>query len=165
VEKLRKKFASKAETLKTRILSAEAAVEREKSQAKRAALDTAISFGSTLLGAVLGRKMLSSTSVTRASTSMRSAGRAAEQRGDIGRAEEKLEDLQEKLQQLEEEFQEDVEELEEKYHVDQLEFEELSVRPRKTDIEVDKVALLWTPWRVDASGIAEPLYELSEVGG
>ena len=93
---------------------------------------------------------------------MRSVGRAAQQRSDIGRAEEKLEDLKEKLEQLEEEFQEDVEELEEKYHVDELELEELSVRPRKTDIEVDKVALLWTPWRVDSSGIAEPLYELDD---
>ncbi len=163
VEKLRQKFAAKADTLQSRIVAAEAAVDREKSQAHRATMDSVISFGSTLLGAVLGRKLLSRTGVTRASTSMRSAGRAVQQRGDIARAEEKLEDLQEKLQQLEEDFREDVEQLEEKFHADQLSLEELSVRPRKTDIQIGQLALLWTPWRVDAAGIAEPLYALPPV--
>lgn len=35
------------------------------------------------------------------------------------------------------------------------ELEEVTVRPRKTDIEASRPALVWTPWRVDAEGIAE----------
>ena len=163
IEKLKDKFASKTKTLVGRIESAEAAVQRERDQSKRATMDSVISFGSTLLGAVFGRKLMSSTSVSRASTSMRSATRAMEQRGDIGRAQEKVEDLKDELDELEQKFKEEVEELEEKFNVDDLEFEELPLRPRKTDIDIDEVALIWTPWRVDSTGIAEPLYELEEI--
>ncbi|NIP85382.1 MAG: ATP-binding protein, partial [Planctomycetales bacterium] len=164
VEKLRKKFAAKADTLRSRIVAAEAAVEREKSQAQRATLDSAVSFGATLLGALLGRKLISRTSVSRASTSVRSAGRAAQQRGDIARAEDKLAGLRDKLLQLEERFGADVDQLEEKYHADQLPLEPLSLRPRKSDIEVQRPAVVWTPWQVDPSGIAAPLYALPPAG-
>jgi multidrug resistance efflux pump len=160
VEKLRKSFESKFATLQNRIKSAEAAVERERSQARTATIDTAISIGSTLLGALFGRKVASRTNVSRASTSMRTAGRAAQQRGDVSQAQEKVEHLQHDLDALEEQFNQEVQALEEKFDVEKLEFEELSVRPRKSDIEIADVALVWTPWRVDASGIAEPLYTL-----
>jgi hypothetical protein len=162
VEKLRKSYASKFDTLQGRIKSAEAAVDREKAQARTATIDTAISIGSTLLGALFGRKVASRTNVTRASTSMRTAGRAAQQRGDISQAQEKVEDLQQELDALEEELNEEVAALEAKFDVEKLVFEELAVRPRKSDIEIAKVALVWTPWCVDSSGIAEPLYDLSE---
>ncbi|MEZ6047194.1 MAG: hypothetical protein R3C11_16760 [Planctomycetaceae bacterium] len=72
VEKLRSKYASKTATCKLDSM-AEAAVDREKSQATRATLDSAISFGSTLLGAIFGRKLASRAECfTKASTSMRS---------------------------------------------------------------------------------------------
>src|SRR5690606_21214553 len=59
VGKLRKKYASKIATLEKRILAAEQRVEREKGQASRAAFDSVISIGSTLLGTLFGRKALS----------------------------------------------------------------------------------------------------------
>ncbi len=163
VEKLRKKYASKFATIKDRIESAQAAVDRETAQARKAKFDTAISFGGTLLGALFGRKLASRTSVSRASTSMRSASRAAQQHSDIARAEKKLKDYKEKFEVLEEEFEDEVDELEAKFDVDNFEFEKLPVRPLKSDIEVGEVALVWTPWRVDSNGIAEPLFELQPV--
>ncbi len=162
VEKLRKSYGSKLATLQDRIKSAEAAVDREKAQARSATIDTAISIGSTLLGALFGRKIASRTNVTRASTSMRSVGRAAQQRGDVSQAQEKVEDLKTEFEALEEELNKEVAALEEKFDTEKLVFDELQVRPRKSDIEVAKIALVWTPWRVDASGIAEPLYVLNE---
>jgi hypothetical protein len=32
------------------------------------------------------------------------------------------------------------------------------LKPRKADIEVDRVALAWLPYRVDGEGRAEPVY-------
>ena len=31
----------------------------------------------------------------------------------------------------------------------------------QTDIDIDRVALVWTPWRVDPTGIAEPMFQFS----
>ena len=161
VEKLRDRYASKLATLKDRIRAAEARVETEESQYRKAKLDTAVSIGSSILGALFGRKLASRVNVGRAATSARSASRAAQQRGDIGRAEEKLDDLKEKLTDLEAKFASDVDQLEDAYRPDSLELDELSVSPRKSDIQVENVALVWLPWRIDAAGVAELMCELT----
>ena len=88
-EKLRAKYAPKIAALQERLRRAEAAKEREADQAKRAKMDTVISLGSTLLGAFLGRKAVSLGTVGKAATTMRSAGRAMDQAGDVGRARRK----------------------------------------------------------------------------
>ncbi|QDT51044.1 AAA-like domain protein [Symmachiella dynata] len=160
VEKIRDRFTTKLQRLQGKIQTAEERVAREKSQATKATTDSVISIGSTILGALFGRKIASRTNVGRASTSMRSAGRAAQQRSDVARAEEKVENLNEQVEDLQRQFEEDVDQLEEAFQVDALELEELSMRPRKSDIDVDEVALLWTPWRVDADGTAEPVFRL-----
>ena len=161
IEKLRKRYAPKLAALQDRVRAAQAAVERETAQYRRASLDTAISIGSSILGALFGRRLASRTNVGKASSSMRSVGRAAQQRGDIGRAEEKVESLQEKLIELEEGFEQQRQRLEATYEIDDLDLDELTVRPRKGDIDILPLVLLWTPWHVDASGIAEPAYALS----
>ena len=158
VEKLRKKYATKLASLQERIRTAEQRVDREKSQMQTKTVQAAISFGTSVLGALLGRKLLSSTNVSRAGTAMRSAQRASNERSDISRAKESVEALQKKLTDLEQKFQEQVEQVERATHPDQLELEPLDIRPRKSDISTKPILLAWTPWRVDANGIAEPAW-------
>jgi hypothetical protein len=160
VEKLRKSYGTKVASVEKRIKTAQAGVDREKSQASRAMFDSAISFGGTVLGALFGRKKASRTNVSKASTSLRSAGRAAQQKGDVSRAEEKVEDLNAELQKLEQELAEEIKTLEGKFDVENLSLKTLEVTPRKSDIEVSPIAIVWTPWKVDAQGLAEPLYTM-----
>ena len=157
-EKLRKKFAKKFDSLRGKIMRAETKIEKEREQYQQKKRESWISFGQSILGAVLGRKTMSSTNVTRASSSMRSFGRASKEKGDIARAEESLEVLQEQFEELENEFKEEVDMLEEKFDAEELELEELEIRPKKTDISIEKFGILWTPWRVDEDGIAEAVY-------
>ncbi|QDT64657.1 helicase HerA domain-containing protein [Calycomorphotria hydatis] len=161
VEKLRAKYAARFKTLKGRMDSAEDAIAREKSQAHQATISAAVSFGSSILSAMFGRKLASSTNVRRATTSMRSAGRAAEQHSDISRAELKLDRLEEDWKELEEKMNEDIEQLEAEFDPQHLEIETLEVAPKKSDIVPLPVALVWTPWSVDDQGIAEPAFQLS----
>jgi hypothetical protein len=158
VEKLRKKFAPKLKSIEERIRKAEQRVEKEKTQTKEQWIGTAVSIGTTLLGAFTGRKLTSASNVRRAASSMKSAGRIARERGDVGRAEENVEALQEELVALEDEFTLASETLRERFTADALELKELPVRPRKSDLSVERVALLWTPWIVDAVGIAKPAF-------
>ncbi|MFV1964977.1 MAG: ATP-binding protein [Pirellulaceae bacterium] len=158
VEKLRKRYSPKLRRLQERIRKAEQAVAREKSQVHQQTLQTALSIGTTVLGALFGRKLGSRTNVTRAASSMRSAGRVASQSGDVQRARENVETLQQQMQDLENEFQKESTEVRERYQPDELEVAELPIRPRKSDLSVEQVTLVWTPWRVDASGIAEPAF-------
>src|SRR5215471_4952937 len=63
VEKLRQKYASKIGALEEKKRRAEQAVDREADQAKAQKMQTAISFGATLLSSLLGRKTLSLSSM------------------------------------------------------------------------------------------------------
>jgi hypothetical protein len=156
VEKLRAKYAPKLARLQDQIRTAEERIERERDQYEHRKLDTAISIGSTVLGALFGRKLGSATTVGRATTAMRGAGRAARERGDIGRAQERHEALLAKLADLEAELEDQLASLQGSYDPESLECEQLEIKPRKSDIAVDRLVLAWTPWHVDADGVAEP---------
>ena len=107
-ENLRKKFAPKLAALQERLRRAEAVKQREAEQANRAKFDTVISLGSTLLGAFLGRKAVSATSLGRAAGTLRSAGRAMEQSGDVVRARETAEAIQQQSEELQAQFDAEV---------------------------------------------------------
>ena len=157
-EKLRKRYASKFTTIRDRIRRAEDKVEKEEEEYKSSRMNSVLSVGTTLMGALLGRKTVSVTNARRAQSSMRSFGRSSKQKSDIGRAQENLEDLHVKYEDLETEFKDEVAQLEEKLSVDNLEFEELILPPRKSDLSVEQFAVVWLPWEVDQDGIAEPVY-------
>ncbi len=158
VEKLRRKYATKLGTLKDQMERAKQRVAREKDEYQQKTLDTVISVGASIFGALLGRKLMSRTNVSKASTSARSVGRAARARSDIGRAEEKLETLEQKMKQMRQRTEQEIEKIDAAYQPDQLELEALNVRPRKSDIKVQPITVVWTPWLVDSAGIAQPAY-------
>ena len=153
VEKLRKRYGKKFSTLRSRIRRAEDKVEVEKEQYQQSRMSSYLSIGQTLIGAILGRR-----STRSAATSVRGWGRSGKEKSDIERAEDNVKELLVKFEDLEREFNDEVEELEDKLSVDNLEYSELKLRPRKSDISVEQFGICWLPWRVDSSGIAEPIY-------
>jgi hypothetical protein len=129
VEQLRKKYAPKLQTLQDQIRRAEDKREREKDQLSSQRLQTAVSIGTTVLGALFGRKAISAGNVGRAASAVRTASRMGKEKDDIARAEESLEVL--RIAQ---------------------------VVPRKSDIAVGEVALVWAPWRKGSDGFPAQAY-------
>ena len=147
VEALRKKYASRLRTLRDRIQRAEQKIEREREQVSSKRIDTAISLGSTILSAFLGRKKLSSTTLSKAGTTARTFGRSGKEAEDVRRAEESLETLEEQLRDLEADLQRLlIDEMGERYEPMNEELEIVALRPRRTDVQVDQVALAWVPY-------------------
>ncbi|MHC5009740.1 MAG: ATP-binding protein, partial [Planctomycetota bacterium] len=155
LEKLRTKYAPKVERLQERIRKAEQRVEVETDQYESQKRGTLISLGATVLGAIFGRKKVTTGTVGRAGTTMRGAGRAASQKQDIARARENVKALQDDLKRLEAEFEAKVDQLEAQVDPTSFEIEAVPIRPRKSDIGVDRLVLAWAPWKVDRDGIAE----------
>ena len=154
VEQLRQKYASKIASLEDRIRRAEYALDREQEQAKQQKLQTAISFGTTLLGAFMGRKAMSRSTIGKATTAARGASRAMKEAKDVKMAEEKLQVLQQQLTELQDELANEIEQV--KSSIDPLaeNLENYVLRPKKTDISVSLVALTWVPyWQDDRGGI------------
>ncbi len=156
IEKLRKRYAPKLARVQSQIQTAEHRVGKETEQLGQQTLQTAISAGATVLGALFGRKLASVGTVGRATTTMRGMGRAAREKQDIARAREKLEELHTKLADLEAEFETEVEALRESADPDNVEITEKAIHPRKSDITIEPIVLVWTPWWIDGNGIAVP---------
>jgi len=143
--KLREKYASRIAALRERLRRAEQAVEREAGQARSAKISTALSFGSTLLGAFLGRKVVSATNVRKAGTALRGVGRSLEQSQDVERAGETVEAIQQALADLDARFQAEIDAAEGTCDPAREALETIEVRPSKTDVSVKLVALAWAP--------------------
>jgi hypothetical protein len=156
VEKLRQKYAPKIATLEERIRKAQIKVEKEQSQATQQTMNTALSVGASILGAIFGRKLMSTTNVTRAASSMRQAGKIARERQDVADAAEGVEVLQQQLSDLNAQFTAETEKLQSGLAPDTLALEEVQIAPKKADIAVQQVCLVWQPWIVRMDGAVEP---------
>ncbi len=145
IEKVRDKQAAKLAALTDKIDRARQKVEREKSEAKNQSLQTYVSIGTAVLGALLGRRKASATTIGRAASSMRSASRAARQQADVAHAEESLTTLEEKRLLLEQEIEQELDRIRLESGPDSLALESIEVPARKTGIAVDEVVLAWVP--------------------
>ena len=152
IEKIRQRYAAKRTTLQDRIRRAQQTVDREKEQASQQKVQTAISFGTTVLGALFGRKKLSTSTLGRATTAARGVGRSMKESQDIERAEESVTALQKQLTDLEEQIQLESQEIQNKIDPQTESFQSMEVRPKKTNITVKGSALVWVPHWMDENG-------------
>ena len=141
--KLESRYQKRLATLEEKVRKAEQAVAREESQAVDSKRQAAISVGATILSAVLGRKMLSGTTFSRATTASRAASRANRDSHDIGRAEETLEVRRQELEALQEEMAGELQKLGEQLEASANRIEEKKLKPLKRDIQIRLFGLFW----------------------
>jgi hypothetical protein len=145
--KIRGRYAARIASLQERIRRAEQATEREQAQAQQQKLQTAISVGTTILGALVGRRGYSG-----AATAARSAGRIMKEGQDVQRARENVAALRQQLEELEAQATFDADLLLKAADPLSEQLETLEVKPRKTDISVRVLGLGWVPWWRDGTG-------------
>jgi hypothetical protein len=143
LEEVRAKHATKLAAIADRIERARQKVEKEKAEAKNQSLQTYVSIGTAVVGALFGRKKISATTIGRAATSMRSASRATRQQADVAHAEESLQALEEKRLLLEEEIEQELERIRLEAAPERIALEAIDIPARKTDIAVEDVVLAW----------------------
>lgn len=153
VEAMRRKYATRMDSLQDRVRRAEQAIEREQAQARNAQINTLASVGQSILGAVFGRK--SGISLGRAGSSI---GKLTRESGDVGRAEENADALREQLQKLEAELQDEITRIESGYDAQAEKLEEVALAPKTTDVAVQFVALGWAPYTRDEQGRLSPAW-------
>ena len=144
LEALGKKYGPKQAALDEKLRRAQQAVAREQEQASGQKLQTAISLGATLVGALFGRKSISVGTIGRATTAARGVGRSMKESEDVGRAQETVAAVQEQLRQLDEQLSAETAAFEAANDVATETLENLSIKPKKTNLTVKLVALVWT---------------------
>lgn len=154
--KLEAKYALRLAAIREKVRKAEQRLSKERQQASTQTITTVFQMGTSLLSAMFGRRLASATNLSRAASSVRAAGRAAAERHDVQRAEEDLKNLQQQEAELDQEFQQETKNLQAQFDGTMLSIEELQVRPKKSDIRVNQLALIWIPWLVSTDGAAQP---------
>jgi len=158
VDALRLKYSSRINLLQEKVRKANQAVEREAAQSSQAKVQTALAFGATFLSAFTGRKLASATNISKATTALRGVSRSVQQQSDVGRAKDTVEAYQKELDDLNTQFKAESDALESKIDPAIEVFETVTVRPKKTDISVQLLALAWTPYRQDDKGNMNPAW-------
>ncbi len=153
VAKLRQKHEKRFDTLRGKIKRAEEKVEIQTEQYEQSRTSLLTTLGTTLVGALMGRR-----STRNASSSVRSFSRSSKEKSDIRRAEDKLKELESEIESLNQEFEEDVNQLSNKLAIENLEYTEHQLAPRKSDISIVDYAIHWLPFRVNSQGGLEQLF-------
>jgi hypothetical protein len=156
VADLKRKYGPKLATIEEQLRRAAERIERERSQLSQQRMQSAFSIGASVLGAILGRRTLSATNVNRAASAARAATRIGRESGDVDRANESLEVIQQRQKDLQQQFDADAATLATRFDASAVTLRKVQVSPRKSDIAVGEVALVWMPWRKGADGFPTP---------
>ena len=143
VEKLRAKYAPKVTRAAEKIRRAGDTISREEQQASQQKLQTAVSFGATLLGAVLGRKAVSMSTLGRATTAARGVSRSSKEDADVAHARERQREAEAELKELEADLEREVQALQD--NMPDAAIETTEIKPKKAGVDVRLVTLVWKP--------------------
>lgn len=142
LEKLKNKYSPKLASAQEKLRHAEETLQREQREARDHQMESAISIGSTLLGAVMGRRSASIYSIESGARAMNRASRAQD---DVGRAQANVQAYNQQLQELEQQFQRDTQAISSSLDPLNEKLEELVIRPKKGNITPKLLALVWVP--------------------
>ncbi|HKJ19639.1 MAG TPA: hypothetical protein VJ993_03160, partial [Woeseiaceae bacterium] len=158
IAKLRKRYATKTTTLENRLMRAEQAIAVQEEQSTKKKLDTAISFGTAILGAVLGRKKLSTSTATKMGSAVRTAGGARKEAADVDRARQTAQKVKADMAELNQQLEKEIADLDTSFDAQAEELNEIVVRAKSTDINVAITGLVWLPYTKGEKGRLRPAW-------
>ncbi|RLA72683.1 MAG: hypothetical protein DRG24_02210 [Epsilonproteobacteria bacterium] len=140
LEKLAKKFDKKIAILQKRRQRAAARLDKEESDVTAKTTDTAISVGMSIFDALFGSKR---SAISKGSRALRGGKSVMKERADVIRAEEALQHIENGMHNLEAQFQNESFQLDETFHPDLYPIDSFFIKPRRSDITISHIALLW----------------------
>jgi hypothetical protein len=156
LQALQNSYAPRLAALQDRLQRAQARATREHSQATQQTLSTVVAVGSTILGALFGRRAASATTVGRAATAIRSATRIGQQREDATQADESVASVEQALKQMQADCDAALVALRAQRDPAAVNLTPVQIAARKSDIAIGELAVGWLPWRVGADGFPAP---------
>lgn len=142
IKKLQDNYAAKIAKVSEKIKQAQAKLSNQQTKSGLQKAETILSFGATILGALLGRGVTKGT-ISSAGTSMRRAGKITQENQATQNAEEEYKNYQLQLNDLQEQLRKEIEQVPPLKDPRAIDIESVPVRPRKSDISIEKVALAW----------------------
>ncbi len=134
IEKLKTRYASKEKVLSERLLRAHERVDKESSDST----SSLINAGIAVIGALFGK-----SSPTKIGRAFKKSSDILKERGEMSRAEERVAKVEDDMDALEEKLETQIDQLNEKYNAETCTIENFAIKPRRNDIDVTAVAIVW----------------------
>lgn len=145
ISDLSKKYGDKLSALEDKLHRAKQNLDREIADARSLEMDSAINVGASIFEALVGRKVISSSNIRRASSAARKARQASRQRQDVEQAQNTVDMIQKKIVDLQTEFGSEMSSLKARLDTSAMELERIKVPLKKTNINVNQFCLCWAP--------------------
>lgn len=142
IQDVRDKYGKKMTELTSKLRKAQEKVERKQENAGWRKIESVISFATALLGALFGRGVTKGT-ITQTGTSIRKAGKIGAGNQEAEQAQQDMQDLQQQLEDLRAKMQNEIDETTSSYDISKISIDETNISPRKSDISLEQVALVW----------------------
>ncbi|MEO5913436.1 MAG: DUF87 domain-containing protein [Luteolibacter sp.] len=144
IDKLRDATGKKISSIETRLQTAEGQLAKQKAESTSAVMQAGVSVLGGILGAFLGRKS-GLGSLSRGTSAIGKATGAYKQHEDVAAADAKVEGITAEIETAKADLEAAIAKLTETYDSASLSLETESIKPAKTDVKVQTVALLWLP--------------------
>jgi hypothetical protein len=144
VETLRARFAPKVARLTEKKRKADEVLQREQHQVGQQKLQTAVSLGATMLGALMGRRSVSLSTLGRATTAARGVGRSMKEAQDVERAQVRIQEVDAEIAALNAELEREIAALDGTANTN-APLDVIEIKPKRGNVDVRLVALAWQP--------------------
>lgn len=141
VERLTEQYGKKEEKLEKDFIKLQEKLEKEEADVKAITTQSALTLGSSVLGALLGRTKVGTLNT--GVTGLNRASRILKEKKDVEQVKKKIDTLSENIQKLEEELKQNIENMAGKFDIDNYPVETISIKPKKSDIFGINVSILW----------------------
>jgi cytochrome c556 len=132
-ERMRSEYAAKMNAMQERIRLAQQRLEREAQVSRDDQLHSMLSVGATIFGAMVSRKPFGATTINKAASVARKVSKASQKQADADRANDSLQSLQEKFDQMQGQFQSELNSLNEELQSHLESIESVAVVPKKSN--------------------------------
>jgi uncharacterized membrane-anchored protein YhcB (DUF1043 family) len=145
LDDLKKKYAARVNTLEDRLRRAQQAVEKQSTLANQKKMDAMVSTGTAIFSALFGSKKISTTSISRVGSAMKSSSKALKSGQGIEQAQETLRSVESQLEALRLELENQSDQIFDRFNVSDEVFEKIDIRATSTNISIPLCALAWVP--------------------
>lgn len=142
-QKLEGKFEVKYKRLEDRLKRLETKLQKEENDVSSKTTDTIVDVGLAIFGAFFGRKAISTTTMRRGASAFKKGKGVLKERDDVKNILEQIEELEEDISELNATLEDEIQNIEDTLDIQNYEISSVFIKPRRTDITIQDIALLW----------------------
>ncbi len=146
------KYEPKLAALEERLAKAHQNLNQEQSEARVVEVESSLNVGASIFQALVGKKVISSTNIRRASSAANKMARVNRAHMEVDQAQGTVDRLEEQLEQLQNSFAREMTDLKSKVDPTSQPLEQITVALKKSNINVTSFCLCWAPCIRQADG-------------